>query len=99
AGHIGVAGSYDWDPATYLPGLPESAVLGVESPLWTETVRTREDLEYLLLPRLVATAELGWSPAAMHDWSGFRRRLGASARRGGAVGVALPRSPETDGRW
>jgi hexosaminidase len=96
AGHIGVADCYDWDPATYLPGLPATAVLGVESPLWTETVRTREDLEYLVLPRLVATAELGWSPAPTHDWVAFRRRLGAQAPRWEALGVAFYRSPEIE---
>jgi hexosaminidase len=98
AGFIGVPDSYDWDPAIYLPGLPESAVLGVESPLWTETVRTREDLEYLVLPRLVATAELGWSPAATHDWGSFRRRLGAQAPHWEALGVAFHRSPDIEWR-
>jgi glyoxylase-like metal-dependent hydrolase (beta-lactamase superfamily II) len=40
----------------------ESAVLGVEAPLWTETVRTRAELEYLAMPRLAALAELGVDP-------------------------------------
>jgi len=36
-------------------------VLGLEAPLWTETVRTLEDIEYLMLPRLAVLAELGWT--------------------------------------
>jgi hexosaminidase len=96
AGHISVADAYDWDPASYLPGLPDGAVLGLESPLWTETVTTREELEFLAFPRLAALAELGWSPAANHDWIDFRRRLGAQAPRWEALGVAYHRSPEID---
>src|SRR5262249_985521 len=96
AGHISVADAYDWDPASYLPGLPEGAVLGLESPLWTETVTTREELEFLAFPRLAALAELGWSPAANHDWIDFRRRLGAQAPRWGALGVAYHRASEIE---
>ncbi len=96
AGYIGVEDSYDWDPGTYLPDLPSGAVLGVEGPLWTETVRTRQNIDYLAFPRLAATAELGWSPATTHDWPAFRRRLGAQTARWDALGVGFHRSPEID---
>jgi hexosaminidase len=87
AGPTSVEKAYDWDPATLLQGVDESAVLGVESPLWTETVTTVDDIEYLAFPRLVAIAEIGWSPVAMHDWAAFRNRLGAQAPRWSAMGV------------
>ena len=96
AGTIGVAASYDWDPATYLPGLPLESVLGVESPLWTETVRSADDLDYLAFPRLPVIAEIGWSPAARHDWADLRARLAAQAPRWDALGVRYHRSPEID---
>ncbi len=96
AGHVDVEDSYDWDPAGYLTGLPPAAVLGVESPLWTETVRTRAELEYLLFPRLCSTAELGWSPAAAHNWPAFRRRLAAQAPRWAALDLNYHRSPSID---
>lgn len=38
AGYTPVGGAYAWDPAGYLDGMPESAVLGTESPLWSETL-------------------------------------------------------------
>ena len=94
AGNISVAHAYDWDPMGYLLGLDPAAVLGVESPLWTETVRTIDDIEYLAFPRLVATAELAWSPASTHDWDRFSERLGAQAPRWAALGVNFYRSPE-----
>jgi hexosaminidase len=98
AGHISVADAYGWDPDRLLPGLDPAAVFGVEAPLWTETVRSRADLDYLLLPRLAATAEIAWSPAAGRDWADFRRRLGAQAPRWDALGVAFHRAPEVDWR-
>ena len=56
-------------PATYLPGVGDRAVLGVEAALWTETVTDMDDIEYLAFPRLAVIAEIGWSPAGTHDWS------------------------------
>ena len=68
-------------------------MLGVESPLWTETVRTMDDIEYLAFPRLAAIAELGWSPST-RDWTDFRDRLGAQGPRWRALGVNFFASPE-----
>ena len=84
--------AYDWDPATYCPDVGEAAVLGVEAPLWTETVTTMDDIEYLAFPRLAAIAEIGWSPASTHDWTAFSARLGAQAPRWTALGVDFART-------
>jgi len=62
-------------------------VLGVEAPLWTETIRTSADIEFMAFPRLPAIAELGWSPAATHTWSAFRIRLAAQGPRWKVLGV------------
>jgi hexosaminidase len=94
AGYIGIEDSYAWDPGSYLRGLAPSAVLGLESPLWTETVRTRAELEFLAFPRLAATAELGWSPLATHDWTAFRRRLAAQSPRWAALDLNYHPAPE-----
>lgn len=64
AGTVSVKGSYDWDPATAAPGVPESSMLGVEAPLWAETITNIRDYEFLAFPRLAAVAEIGWSPQA-----------------------------------
>jgi hexosaminidase len=92
AGHISVEDAYDWDPVTYLAGMPEPAVLGVECPLWTETAMTADDIEYLAFPRLAAIAEVGWSAAQTHDWSAFRLRLATQAPRWDALGVSFHRA-------
>ncbi|MFD8499802.1 family 20 glycosylhydrolase [Amycolatopsis sp. NPDC059657] len=81
AGYVEVQDAYNWNPGAYLSGVGESAVRGVESPLWTETVKNSADIEYLAFPRLSAHAELGWSPWSTHDWNTFKVRLGAQAPR------------------
>ena len=96
AGVVGVERSYDWDPADRLPGVGEESLLGVEAPLWSETLRSRADLEYLAFPRLLAIAEIGWTPRAARDWQSFRRRLAAFAPRWAAQRINFHRSPEID---
>lgn len=94
AGRIEVRDGYDWDPATMAPGGAASAILGVEGPLWTETVARRADLDYLVFPRLAGIAEIGWTPQAQRDWEGYRLRLGAQAPRWTALGINFYRSPQ-----
>ncbi|MFE2597825.1 beta-N-acetylhexosaminidase [Streptomyces sp. NPDC059396] len=95
AGYTEVDRSYDWDPGTYLAGagVPESAVLGIEAPLWTETIATSDQVEYMAFPRLLGVAELGWSPAASHDWDTYKLRLAAQGPRMTALGIDYYRSP------
>ncbi|WP_431047769.1 beta-N-acetylhexosaminidase [Streptomyces sp. P1-3] len=97
AGHVEVRQSYDWNPGAYLKGAPSSAILGVEAPLWSETVSTSDHIEYMAFPRVAGIAELGWSPAATHDWDAYRMRLAAQGPRWEARGIDFYRSPQV--RW
>ncbi|MFD1083957.1 beta-N-acetylhexosaminidase [Micromonospora andamanensis] len=94
AGLIDVRRAYDWDPASHLTGVPAEAVLGVEAPLWTESVTTLAEIEFMLFPRLPAIAELGWSPRSTHGWVSFRERLAGHGPRWDTAGIAYHRSPE-----
>ncbi|KAA2261365.1 family 20 glycosylhydrolase [Solihabitans fulvus] len=87
AGYIEVKTAFNWNPGSYLQGVPESAIAGVEAPLWSETLVTTRDIEYMAFPRLPTIAELGWSPAATHNWTAFRARLGAQAPRWKVLGI------------
>ena len=93
AGLIGVKDSYDWEPGSYMEGLVEEDILGIEAPLWSETAVTMKDVEYLAFPRLLSIAELAWSPKGQ-NWDDFRRRLGAHGKRMEAMGINFYRSPE-----
>ena len=94
AGIVSVQTSYGWDPGTAAAGVPEAAVLGIEGPLWAETITNINDYEYLAFPRLAAVAEAGWTPQASRSWDDFRLRLGAQGPRWTALGMNFYRSPE-----
>ena len=96
AGFVELRTAYDWDPAAYFPGVPAEAIAGVEAPLWTETVPNITAAEYLLLPRLPAIAEVGWSDVAVRGWEGFRVRIAAHAPRWRLLGVNYYPSPQVE---
>jgi hexosaminidase len=93
AGHLPLRRAYEWDPEAVLD-LPDGALLGIEACLWTETVRHRNDLAALLLPRLAALAEVAWSPQPARAWSDFAERLTWFAPRWTAAGLAWTRTPD-----
>ncbi len=86
--------SYDWDPATYVAGVGEADVAGVEAPIWSETLDTISKVEYMAFPRLAGIAEIGWSPESTHSWQDYRVRLGAQGARWDELGVNYYQSPE-----
>jgi hexosaminidase len=94
AGHVDVRDSYDWDPATLVEAVEEDAILGVEAPVWTETLRTIGDVETMLFPRLCAVAEVAWTPQRARGWEDFRVRVAAQGPRWDAAGIAYTRSPQ-----
>jgi hexosaminidase len=94
AGFVELRTAYDWDPATFLPGVPEQSIAGVEAPLWTETVENITVALFLAVPRLPAIAEVGWSDASRKDWEGFRTRIAAHAPRWRLLGVNYYPSPQ-----
>ncbi|MEO6212342.1 MAG: beta-N-acetylhexosaminidase [Vicinamibacterales bacterium] len=96
AGIVPIQTSYDWDPATIAEAVPESSVLGVEGPLWSETLSNIRDVEYLAFPRLAALAEAGWTAQSSRRWEEFRLRLGRQNARWTALGLNFHRSPEID---
>src|SRR5256885_13814418 len=60
AGPVEVRASYEWDPATLIDGVSERDVLGVEAPLWTETLATPAEVERMAFPRVAGAAAIGW---------------------------------------
>ncbi|MGV9194923.1 family 20 glycosylhydrolase [Microbacterium sp. MC2] len=73
--------AYEWEPAAVIDGIGEADILGVEAPLWTETVRSLADIDALAFPRIAAAAEAAWSPplgsTPERTWESFRVRAGA----------------------
>ncbi|HET7584994.1 MAG TPA: beta-N-acetylhexosaminidase [Gemmatimonadaceae bacterium] len=50
-------------------------ILGAQANVWTEYIATESQVEYMLFPRLLALAEVVWSPRASRDWESFEARL------------------------
>ena len=70
-----------------------SHILGLQANVWTEHIRTDDRFELMAFPRAVAVAEIGWSPAASHDWPGFVDRLPADLARLKLLGIDYDRVP------
>ena len=50
---------------------------GVNCNLWTEYIAEPKHLEYNALPRMIAVAETGWTPAAKKNFNDFKMRFNA----------------------
>jgi hexosaminidase len=93
AAYIEVDDAYDWSPETHLDGVPRDLILGVETPLWTETITTMDDIEYMVFPRLTGIAEVAWTPASQRGWDNYKVRLGNHAKRMQLLGINYYESP------
>jgi hexosaminidase len=87
AGYVEVDSAYIWDPATLVPGIGKEKILGVEAPLWTETISNMNDLEYMVFPRLPGIAEIAWTPSSQRNWNEYKVRLGKHDERFKAMDI------------
>jgi hexosaminidase len=94
AAYIELDSAYLWDPSTYVKGLAKEDILGVEAPLWSETVTNREDINYLAFPRLAALAEVAWTTKEKRSWEGFASRIPIQGDRWTIQGVDFYKSPK-----
>ena len=79
---------YDFDPMP--PGIAVNDrhhIIGLQANVWTEHIRTEDQVEYMTFPRAAAVAEIGWAESGKHDWNDFIRRLPAELARYKAVGL------------
>lgn len=49
-------------------------IAGVQGNLWCEYIPTAQHAEYMLYPRMIAIAEIGWTPQRLRRWDDFYRR-------------------------
>lgn len=96
AGYIEVDSAYLWDPAAAIDSINESDIIGIESPLWSETIQTLDEIEYLAFPRVIGHAEIGWSAQSHREWTDYASRLSRHLPRLQALGVSPYLSPKID---
>jgi len=78
AAYIPTDTAYNWSPENY-EGIPIKNILGIEAPLWSETISTISELEYLAFPRAIGYSELSWTPEENRDWEHYKLRLANQA--------------------
>ncbi|RZL15961.1 MAG: beta-N-acetylhexosaminidase, partial [Hymenobacter sp.] len=67
-------------------------ILGAQANLWTEYVPTEQQVEYMVLPRMSALAEVLWTPASQKNWESFKVRMQPQYQRFAALGANYARS-------
>ena len=87
---------YRFDPVKGLDAKEQQLVLGVQANLWTEWVPTMNRVWYQAFPRVIATAELGWSKPQTMNIDAFTSRLVAHLPRLQKMGVTY-RIPDLTG--
>jgi len=75
-GFLPVEKVYEYEPVSAELSAEEAKyILGVQTNLWTEYVATTKKVEYMLLPRLQAEAEVGWTNKENKNFEDFGKRL------------------------
>jgi hexosaminidase len=89
-----------WEPipADYSPA-DRSHVRGVEACLWTEYIRSESFLQFMLYPRMMAFAEVAWSPAAKRDQEKFEARLRPQIEVLDAAGINSRHGPDDASKY
>ncbi|KEO74317.1 beta-N-acetylhexosaminidase [Anditalea andensis] len=67
-------------------------ILGAQANVWSEYIPTTEQVEYMIMPRMSALAEVLWTPAADRNWEDFMYRMQQQYRRFDAMGVNYSKS-------
>ncbi len=70
-GNLPIEKVYGYEPFDGLNADQQKHILGVQANLWTEYIGTNEYLEYMLLPRMCALAEIQWCPQGSKDFDRF----------------------------
>ena len=76
-GYLPLQKVYGYVPGEDLPGDERARITGIQGNLWCEYVPTQEHAEYMLYPRALAIAEIGWNGTKTKDYADFRRRATA----------------------
>ena len=65
---------YSYDPRAEIDSTKAHLIYGVQGNLWVEYIPTEELVEYMIYPRILAIAEIGWSNPAERDYTAFKQR-------------------------
>ncbi|WP_375445639.1 family 20 glycosylhydrolase [uncultured Fibrella sp.] len=87
-GYLPIEKVYSYDPTpSELSADEQKYILGVQGNLWTEYIHTPAEVEYMVYPRAVALAEIGWMPAGPRNFEDFAARLKNHLKRFDRLGI------------
>ncbi len=96
-GHLEISKTYSFEPTPEVLSPEQSRhILGVQGNLWTEYVKTPAYAEYMLFPRGIAVAEIGWSTKENKNYEDFSKRLEVHKKRLDYLGVNYFGAPIND---
>lgn len=74
-GYIPLEKVYSLEPTEGLTSEQAKHVLGAQANVWTEYIVTEDHLEYMVLPRMAALAEVQWTCPELKDYGCFTKRI------------------------
>jgi len=75
-GYLPLKKVYSYEPVPSSLTEEESKyVMGAQGNVWTEYMKTPQQVEYMVYPRAAALAEVVWSPKGPKDFENFKNRL------------------------
>lgn len=78
---VPIGQTYSYDPAPDSLGTDICKyILGVQGNVWAEYLPTYEHAEYMIYPRIIALAEVGWTPVKNKHPESFKRRINNEIR-------------------
>lgn len=72
-GYLPLNKVYSYEPSEGIEPSAFSHILGCQANLWTEYILSNEHLEYMLLPRMFALAEIQWCKPEDKDYDRFEK--------------------------
>ncbi len=74
-------------------------ILGVQGNTWSEYMYTEEVRDYMIFPRIIAVAEIGWTNLDRKDYKDFERRIENAYVRldGHNMGYHIPQPEQPNG--
>lgn len=93
AGRVSLETVYHYQPLAHLAqgDHKHKKILGIQTALWSELIHSSERFDYMIYPRLLAVAEIAWTPPAKRQWTEFQARLNGQKHYLDGVGIRYRR--------
>lgn len=75
-GYLPLSKVYGYDPVPEeLNADQKKYIIGVQANLWTEYIPSVKQAEYMIMPRMLAMAEVAWTPLKEKNYDNFLQRI------------------------